>query len=326
MSTILDALRKLQRERAPRDLRESVLGDEPFTPIASPRWPRWVAMMGLLVLGVGVGAWYAWPTIEAVQVALFSSEEEPDGAAQTPQRPAPPTRAQPSPATSDARVKAAQAARADRARERAERVRAAAEQRAQAKKERARAKAAEPTPAPSTVAEAAAPTPRARAQATPPAPPEKPEAASAPEPEVVPPQVVLDSVAKRSPPRPVPPVERTEQPVVPPTPVAKPERGPAPRIDTALVLEGSSRRLGDPDERLVIAPQSEALGFPKLSLETVRWHPDSERRTARMLLDDTRPIDAREGDIVGGVEVYRIDPGAVELRIGDARRRLAIGQ
>ena len=41
---------------------------------------------------------------------------------------------------------------------------------------------------------------------------------------------------------------------------------------------------------------------------------------------DVSAIDAREGDIVGGVMLVRIDPDAVELRLGDEQRRVELGR
>ena len=69
-----------------------------------------------------------------------------------------------------------------------------------------------------------------------------------------------------------------------------------------------------------------ALTLPELSVERVSWHPVPERRSARIRLDGTRPIDAREGDIIAGVAIERIDPGAVEVRMGDALWLIQLGQ
>lgn len=68
------------------------------------------------------------------------------------------------------------------------------------------------------------------------------------------------------------------------------------------------------------------IGFPELTVEVVRWHPDPDRRRARILLDGTRPVEARQGDIVAGVAIDRIDPGGVELRMGSSRKHVQIGR
>jgi hypothetical protein len=43
------------------------------------------------------------------------------------------------------------------------------------------------------------------------------------------------------------------------------------------------------------------------------------------MVDNRRPVDVREGDIVAGVAVRRIDPGAVELTVGTSRMLVRIG-
>jgi hypothetical protein len=65
--------------------------------------------------------------------------------------------------------------------------------------------------------------------------------------------------------------------------------------------------------------------FPALELSSVRWHPDPSRRMASMVVDGVRRVSVREGDIVQGAMVHRIDPGAIELRVGTARERLQLG-
>jgi hypothetical protein len=82
-----------------------------------------------------------------------------------------------------------------------------------------------------------------------------------------------------------------------------------------------------PDSGSIVSSDPWEERFPDLRLEAVRWHPDSTRREVRLLVDATRSVFAREGDVVvGGVAVHRIDPGAVELRLGDSSRLLRIGQ
>ena len=61
-------------------------------------------------------------------------------------------------------------------------------------------------------------------------------------------------------------------------------------------------------------------GFPDVHVESIRWHPLAERRAASLRFDQQNVADAHEGDIVGGVLVYRIEPGAVELRVGSTSR------
>ena len=127
-----------------------------------------------------------------------------------------------------------------------------------------------------------------------------------------------------------PPAAADEESIAPGRPSqstgpSEPQDDEAPDIDLRLRLEAVQPRDSDPEGDLIASTTSE-YGFPDLALESVRWHPEPERRAARILLDQTRPLDAREGDIVAGVAIHRIDPGAVELRLGNARRRIKIGR
>jgi hypothetical protein len=62
----------------------------------------------------------------------------------------------------------------------------------------------------------------------------------------------------------------------------------------------------------VLAP----LGLPNVHVESVRWHPDSRRREARVQVEQVGPLDVREGDIVAGVLIESIHPAEVEIRVG----------
>jgi hypothetical protein len=96
-----------------------------------------------------------------------------------------------------------------------------------------------------------------------------------------------------------------------------------------LVLEksrGDSKPASpSPTPKAARTPEADGGDFPEVRVQSVRWHPDSERRVARIDLPQVGPIDIREGDIVSGVLVVRIDPGAIELQLGSARRRVALG-
>ena len=63
MSTILDALRRVQSESNPRDLRESVLNEGPPPP--RRRGPRKLLLL-VLLLAVGATAWFVWPGSETL--------------------------------------------------------------------------------------------------------------------------------------------------------------------------------------------------------------------------------------------------------------------
>ncbi len=105
-----------------------------------------------------------------------------------------------------------------------------------------------------------------------------------------------------------------------------------------LARNGDRRRVdllvGDiyGDDETPLPRELNAASFGKIDsrdpadLEAVRRHPDSTRREARLLVDSTRSVSAREGDVIVGVAVYRIEPGAVELRLGDTIRLIRVGQ
>jgi len=318
VSTILDALRRLQRERQ-QDLRDSVLGEEPVLP-PEPRRGRALLLFGVLLLvSVGVG-WFVWPGQERLRAALDFSNE--GAATATVKTPAPPAEMP------------TQVAKLEKARrELEERRRAARAVQVQKQSERAKAQqqaAAPPAPAgtrPGARPSSAVPNPTQTAKTEsvnrPPAPtpPAPAQAAASPTP-------FLNAPAQETPaPSARPPQRATAQARAPAAQARAqaPTKPTLPELDLAFRLEPVPRAPVDPDADPDFGAVS-ADGFPRLTVEQVRWHPAPERRVARILLEDTRPVEAYEGDIIAGVAIHRIDPGAVELRLGDASRRIAIGQ
>jgi hypothetical protein len=63
-----------------------------------------------------------------------------------------------------------------------------------------------------------------------------------------------------------------------------------------------------------------AVEFPTVVVESVRWHPSADRRVARMHVDLAGPLDVREGDMIAGVLIEKIRPGAVQIRVGGRTR------
>ena len=59
-------------------------------------------------------------------------------------------------------------------------------------------------------------------------------------------------------------------------------------------------------------------------MSSIRWHPQRERRVAHLEFAQISVADAREGDIIAGVMVFRIEPDSVELRLGSASRRVSL--
>ena len=103
----------------------------------------------------------------------------------------------------------------------------------------------------------------------------------------------------------------------PPKPVAKPKAAPK-----AKPAPPPARRPPPPpDSRSDAAADALApTAFPEVRVESIRWHPLAERRAASLRFAQQNVADAHEGDIVGGVLVFRIEPGAVELRVGSTSR------
>lgn len=300
MSTILDALRKVQRDRSaqmpPADLRGSVTSE---TPSPARRRTRrssgWIAALALILAAGAAGSWLyssgrieAWlggpaqeeriPT-EAELDALERETREQEAAlaraesgaqGEVTPLPALPTAPQAPPAETPEIA-------AERARLEAAIANARAAQEAQREAERAQAEQMK--------VEA-----QAQAAASKPAPP-------APE---------IQSEAPSSPPAPPAPA----QPAPRKTVVAKPARAaPAARPS--------------PEPAEASAPIQSA--FPDVAVESIRWHPIPERRVASLRFERQNVPEAHEGDIVAGVQVHRIDPGAVELRVGSAKRTVSPG-
>ena len=85
----------------------------------------------------------------------------------------------------------------------------------------------------------------------------------------------------------------------------------------------SARRARRAARRARAAPSRTA--FPDVRVESIRWHPRRRSGASRACASSsrTRPTRAKATSSAG-VLVYRIDPGAVELRVGcDAAHRLA---
>ena len=306
MSTILDALRKVQNERVPRDLQESVaLSSSASRP--RRRWPRLLLWLVLLAsLGAG-GAWlFQSPRGAELWRAYVAA---PDAG------PEPPA------AAADTRSAPARTERAEARRARVARGlnRSAAERR---KAEAARAAAAPETP------DVPKPPPRETAGNT--AVPRDAAAAraeSADPIEIASRPVARDRPKIRRRPPTGPTLAQAPDPALDPAAVLEAhEPVPRPQINLSMRLEPRAR--STPEERPVeiFMTRDSALAFPELSLELVSWHPLPERRSARIRLDGTRPIDAREGDIIAGVAIERIDPGAIQVRMGDALRLIQLGQ
>ena len=79
-------------------------------------------------------------------------------------------------------------------------------------------------------------------------------------------------------------------------------------------------------EESAVAEAIEPIEFPEVRVVQIRWHPDAARREAHLRVADHPELVAREGDIVAGLLVSRIDPDAVELRIGSETKTSLLGR
>lgn len=319
MSTILDALRKVQRERNREspDLRHALTEEGPGQ--SSGFGPgHWVVVAGLVLLAGGVSAYLFVGGDRPGQVI---SAEAPD------------------PIAPDAALVAAE--QAQQAAAKGREADAALEQRRKIQEglrahlsglKLGKAKSSKPTRPSAKKPDEMFSSRRNRiAQAIVARNSPEVESPEAEEPDETggAPAPVTSSVPKRAgapePDRPAP-VARVEPPSEP-QPVAEPES-----VRVAAVArppgEEPAREpaVTKPDPGSYPDPDLFTARFPDLRLEAVRWHPDSARREVRLLIDSMRSVSAQEGDVISGVAVYRIDPGAVELHLGDTVRLIRIGQ
>jgi hypothetical protein len=334
VSTILDALRKLQRERAAanpaRDLRGSVTGDTSRTrsggKLPRSRWP--LAFLVLLAALGGGGAWaYRTGKLARFMPSRAASDSEardstpsdkeiddleremaeaeaknpsPDTVAAAPQ--APPSVA-PVPPPMPAPDAAAEKARLDAVMAQA---RAALEEQQRRAAEAAAAAAATPPPPPeplqpspaATASEGQAPT---AALAAPPvtAPASEAPASS--------PAAPKPAVVAKAAPKPKPPVTHKAEPTPKAAP-AKPKPAPEARAEARPAEPAGAEDAPFEGE------------FPEVRVTAIRWHPIADRRLASLRFERQNVPNAHEGDIVSGVLVYRIDPGSVEVRVGSRSR------
>jgi hypothetical protein len=307
VSTILDALRRLQRDRSRQqpgtELERSLALESLARPERSARFGRWIVLVAIVIAGVGSAAYLFLP--RADRTASLAAEVHPSA---RPEREAARER-EPTPAP--AREYGTAPARTLPGRP-----------------------AAPPTPSVpprSDVVAAARPSPVAPAPVPAPSPTAQPSPAV---PRVPPPASIPARARPAAPAQGAPAVSPSttaprpaRQPSVPAqAPAQQPqEASPAPGAPAATAR---TERVLRPREREVAAVKdlpTDPVGFPSLTVTTIRWHPDPERREVELLFDQIRPLEAREGDIVSGVAIERIDPDGVELRLGERTKRIALG-
>ncbi len=68
-----------------------------------------------------------------------------------------------------------------------------------------------------------------------------------------------------------------------------------------------------------------SLTFPEMRVESVRWHPDPNLRRAVVLVDGVRSEEISEGDLFEGLLIDRIDPGSVQFTLGNESTTVKLG-
>ncbi len=67
--------------------------------------------------------------------------------------------------------------------------------------------------------------------------------------------------------------------------------------------------------------------IPDVAVLRTAWHPNPDRRSAKIrLLDTKQTLNLKEGDAVGGLVIQEISPSAVIFRSGEIELRLRVGQ
>jgi len=153
-----------------------------------------------------------------------------------------------------------------------------------------------PRPATETVLAEAAPQPRPQAQRSRP----KPTVASASPPSV-------------SAPKPASP-----------TPQSPPRNAPKPSPSVQKSEPAKSRPTSDTRQ---VDHHDSPVPTPDLTIIRTSWHPRSDRRSAKIRLEESEEIlTLREGDAVGGLVIQEISPSAVVFKSGDVEIHRRVGQ
>jgi hypothetical protein len=115
--------------------------------------------------------------------------------------------------------------------------------------------------------------------------------------------------------------------VAPPSPPPAADRAPIDEPIAAVRERPPAAAQPSPLPSPAAEPRPTVVGpapSPPIRVDHIRWHPDPARREVSLELEDVRIPNAREGDIVSGVLVRRIDPDSVEIQIGSARKRVPL--
>jgi hypothetical protein len=289
VSTILEALRKLQREREgpagdPELRTPSAFGRRGGSVRRGGRTLLWVISPVLLGVAAG-GTWYVWGPDPLSWLPFWGEEEAQEAPVARAERPARPRAARQGDAESLEGLSPKQRAQARKPRKRP---------RPSVRRQLERSPGGVPTARTGSAERSRPSSPaveRKQAESVTPAPEPRAETRTA-----------AATPAPR--PRPSPPPPTAKEPAPAPPPVE-----PQGADDLRLAESTADASDGEP-------------GFPDILVESVRWHPDPERRQARVQIGRRGALELHEGDIVGGALIHRIDPASVEIQVGDVRRRL----
>ena len=331
VSTILKALRRLEREKAVpedgRSLREAVAtGSGEPTPVVAR--PGWLFPLIFLLLGTGFGAGLllAWPD-DPVETAAAPPAAHPEPTAEAPR--AAPVR----PASPQVRLEPVRRAEAvpevAEPEPRGESDPYASPVAVVARPERKPRIPPAPSPAevPATVAPSAAEISEPEVSVPPPVVAQVPEPdpwlTEQPAPRTTPqtPPVLPPATSLPEPPPPAPRAEPSRE--APETRASASEVEPAPPVDPApapapppVVEPPKPEAKPAPQPEPALAPELAPAPAPALQVVRTWWHPVAERREALLLVEGEEQR-VREGQSFGDAVVTRIDLDGVLFTMGD---------
>jgi hypothetical protein len=291
MSTILDALRKVERERDPSQ--DRVLERPTVVAESGRRLPMWVMAMGAIV-GFGIGGVLSWRQVEepTTEVAAFPAVPPPPAIAVP--RPPVPGAAAPLPAA-PARVET---------------------------ETQVVDGPPPPATAPESVAVAAPPATAPSAIENPKAAADRILAAIQKEDTVLEPSPF--SVPREEPPAPAPAAAPAARPVRPP-PAAQTEPDQVAAVQPAVppvpeALEALREVEPEPEAEPEATPDAlvdtgrSPPGAPKVALSFLQWSADPAKRFAFISVDGGATQRVREGEVTSGLTVAAITPTGIQFK------------
>lgn len=109
-----------------------------------------------------------------------------------------------------------------------------------------------------------------------------------------------------------------------PTPQSPPRNAPKPSPSVQKSEPAKSRLTSDTRQ---VDHHDSPVPTPDLTIIRTSWHPRSDRRSAKIRLEESEEIlTLREGDAVGGLVIQEISPSAVVFKSGDVEIHRRVGQ